>query len=85
MVGDHSQHRGAGRPERTGTMEEVRQSRGPRLQISAWPSKAQGGPLLRGEASDSHLLIAITKGTATLKMKLHQVDFLKQIDTYLLD
>lgn len=54
------------------------------LPISAWPSTAQGGPLLRGEASDRHLLLAITKGTAISKMKLHQVYFLKQIVRYLL-
>lgn len=83
-MGDRRQHRGAGKPEGTGTMEEVRQSHRLLLQISAWPSTAQGGPLLRGEASDSHLLLAITKGTAILKVKLHQVDFLKQIVRHLL-
>lgn len=84
MVGDRSRHRGAGRPEGTGTMGEVRQPCGLLLQISAWPSKAQGGPLLRGEAADSHLLRAITKGTAISEMKLHQVDLLKQIVRHLL-
>lgn len=84
MVGDRSQHRGAGKPEGTGTMGEVRQSRRLLLQISVWPSMAQGGPLLRGEAFNSHLLLAITKGTAILKVKLHQVDFLKQVVRYLL-